>query len=224
VGIPEQPSAEEQAGAVAEATAGITNEVSASSTASTDGQDAQQKLVVDEFAALPEPEHAFRDHNSGYRQRKIPGWFGAMWDRNYTPQWFVRAMGPFGPRLVNGYIKNRMAHLPDEEREYLRDYTYHISSAPGSSEYSLAAILAPGAYARNPLKDRLPGLKMPTTFIYGEKDWMDYRHAVRLQPNMQVETQVIIIPHGGHHMYMENPEAFAESMQAEMEKSEQMST
>ncbi|RKP27054.1 Alpha/Beta hydrolase protein, partial [Syncephalis pseudoplumigaleata] len=175
VGIPEHPSAAEQAGAAAEATAGISS--------------------------------------------KIPGWVSTMWDRNYTPQWFVRAMGPFGPRLVSTYVQNRMAHLPDEDRADLQDYTYHISSAPGSSEYSLAAILAPGAHARRPLKDRLPGLRMPTTFIYGEKDWMDYRHAVRVQPRMQVETEVVRIPYGGHHMYMENPEAFAESMQAEMEKS-----
>ncbi|KAI8055918.1 Alpha/Beta hydrolase protein, partial [Syncephalis plumigaleata] len=229
VGIPEQPSVAEKVGAAAEATAGIANEVSAtsappsveavaatSSIIDNDQAEQQNLMVVDESDDLPEPEHEFQRPNSDNRPRKIPGWVSTIWDRNFTPQWFVRAMGPFGPRLVNTYVQNRMAHLPDEDRADLRDYTYHISSAP--------AILAPGAHARHPLKDRLPGLKMPTTFIYGEKDWMDYRHAVRLQPNMQVETEVIRIPYGGHHMYMENPEAFAEAMQAEMEKSEQMST
>ncbi|KAI9597197.1 Alpha/Beta hydrolase protein [Syncephalis fuscata] len=216
VGIPEQPSETEQAGAAAEATAGMANEVSKT----VDLVDDDTANSTNQLDDLPPPKHEFQGRHPNGPPRKIPGWVSTMWDRNFTPQWFVRAMGPFGPRLVSTYVQNRMAHLSEEDRADLQAYTYHISSAPGSGEYSLAAVLAPGAHARRPLKDRLPNICMPTTFIYGDKDWMDYRHAVRAQPHMKVETEVVRIPNGGHHMYMENPEVFAETMQTEMEKAE----
>jgi hypothetical protein len=53
--------------------------------------------------------------------------------------------------------------------------SYQISSSPGSGEYALAAILAPGAYARKPLFHRLAQLKMPTVFIYGDQGKLDNR-------------------------------------------------
>ncbi|RKP05635.1 Alpha/Beta hydrolase protein, partial [Thamnocephalis sphaerospora] len=200
VGIPEQPSEEERA--------------------DPDATDAASAISQDRmYDTLPPPRSEFQ--RNGGPPRKIPGWVRSVWDNNYTPQWFVRASGPFGYRLVRFYVNHRMAHLPEEDRADMHDYTYHISSASGSGEYALSAILAPGAHARRPLRDRLSGLRMPTTFIYGEIDWMDYRHAVRAQPTMQVETEVVRIPLGGHNMFLENPEAFDEAMRAEMRKAEQ---
>lgn len=94
---------------------------------------------------------------------------------------------------------------------------YQISSSTGSGEYALAAILAPGAYARKPLFHKLAELKMPTVFIYGEKDWMDFRAAEKAKKFMKVPVKVIRVPEGGHHMYLENPKVFNEAVRAEME-------
>ena len=43
-----------------------------------------------------------------------------------------------------------------------------------SSEHCLAHILAPGAYARMPMVERMAPLRMPVSFIYGATgiDWM----------------------------------------------------
>lgn len=95
-------------------------------------------------------------------------------------------------------------------------HRYNITSSTGSGEFALAAILAPGAYARKPLFHRLSGLKMPTIFIYGEQDWMDYEAAEKAKKFMKVPVKVIRVPEGGHHMYLENPEFFNEVVRAEM--------
>ena len=42
----------------------------------------------------------------------------------------------------------------------------------GGSDAAITVILKPFAYAWNPLVDRLPLLKIPINFFYGETDWM----------------------------------------------------
>ncbi|KAI9256114.1 Alpha/Beta hydrolase protein [Helicostylum pulchrum] len=150
-------------------------------------------------------------------RRKMPSWATYLWDRNVTPMSIVRMAGPFGPGLVHTYTSRRFAHLNEAEQHDLYDYTYQISSSTGSGEYALAAILAPGAYARKPLFHKLAELKMPTVFIYGEQDWMDYRAAEKAKKFMKVPVKVIRVPEGGHHMYLENPKVFNEAVRAEME-------
>ncbi|KAI8086614.1 Alpha/Beta hydrolase protein [Halteromyces radiatus] len=147
--------------------------------------------------------------------RRIPSWARYLWDHNITPMSIVRMIGPFGASLVNTYTSRRFAHLTTEEQHDLYDYIYQITSSTGSGEYALAAILSPGAYARKPLFHRLAKLKVPAVFIYGTQDWMDYQAAEEASKKMQVSTKVIRTP-GGHHMYIDDPEAFNRVMVEEM--------
>ncbi|KAF9936977.1 hypothetical protein BGZ65_001907, partial [Modicella reniformis] len=130
------------------------------------------------------------------------------WERNITPQSIMRFSGPFGPSLVAAYTSRRFSFLEEDELRDLNNYIYHISSKSGSGEYALSTILAPGAYARWPLMDRLKDLKMPTVFLYGESDWMDYRAAEKARKTMSVPTALKRIPNAGHHLYLDNPPAF----------------
>jgi cardiolipin-specific phospholipase len=159
-----------------------------------------------DYDGLEEPTTEFRP--AGAPRRKMPGWIGHVWDWNLTPQWLVRASGPLGSRLVGGYVQRRMNHLPEEERATFHKYMYHITTLSGSGEYSLAHLLAPGAFARKPLMTRLANVRVPVTFIYGELDWMDYRHAAVASKRMDVPTKIERIPAGGHHMYLENAAEF----------------
>lgn len=81
-----------------------------------------------------------------------------LWDANVSPFSIVRWAGPLGPRLVSGWSSRRFAHLPAEEAAALHDYSYSIFRLRGSGEYALAYILAPRAYARNPLIRRIQGV------------------------------------------------------------------
>jgi cardiolipin-specific phospholipase len=87
------------------------------------------------------------------------------WERNITPQSIMRFTGPFGPSLVAAYTSRRFAYLEEDELRDLNSYIYHISSKSGSGEYAMSTILAPGAYARWPLMERLKEIKMPTVFL-----------------------------------------------------------
>lgn len=97
-------------------------------------------------------------------------------------------------------------------------FRYNITSSTGSGEFALAAILAPGAYARKPLFRRLEGLKVPTVFVYGDHDWMDYKAAVKAKEFMKVPVKIFRVSDGGHHMYLDNPEEFNKIIREEMQE------
>jgi len=100
-----------------------------------------------------------------------------------------------------------------------KDYVYHTCAGSGSGEYALGSILAPGAWARKPLDQRLHHLKMETIFLYGDTDWMDYRNALKAVKKMNVPRKVIVVGNAGHHIYLDNPTGFNDTLIAEMNSS-----
>lgn len=145
--------------------------------------------------------------NKAVTGHKIPSWLSMLWNRNWTPQTIIR--GPFGKRLSNLYIDSRFASLPEAERKCLATYFHSISKAPPSGEYALAALLAPGAWAREPLHHLMGDLRMPCVFAYGEWDWMDKRGAIDAGKTMKVPTKIVEIKSSGHQMFLDNIEAFS---------------
>ncbi|KAF2651203.1 alpha/beta-hydrolase [Lophiostoma macrostomum CBS 122681] len=139
--------------------------------------DPKDMAVANEFtqdaAATTNPANAPKDNNNFMNQRKKgegsdkdeqprrrrPAWFTYLWEANMvSPFSLVRWSGPLGPRLVSGWTSRRFSHLPEEEAKALHDYSYALFRQRGSSEYALSYILAPGAFARNPLIRRIQGV------------------------------------------------------------------
>ncbi|KAJ4294890.1 hypothetical protein N0V88_005129 [Collariella sp. IMI 366227] len=136
----------------------------------------------------PPPPPLHRHHPP---KRPIPGWLVWLWDANVSPFSIVRLSGPLGPRFVSGWTSRRFNHLPTDEKDALHTYAYTIFTQRGSGEYVLPYVLAPGAYARSPVINRIqdvgrqtvqpatettPAVRetgLPIVFMYGENDWMD---------------------------------------------------
>ncbi|EGO59218.1 hypothetical protein NEUTE1DRAFT_60430 [Neurospora tetrasperma FGSC 2508] len=134
-------------------------------------------------------------------RRPIPGWISWLWDANVSPFSIVRMTGPLGPRFVSGWTSRRFNHLPPDEKEALHTYSYSLFRQKGSGEYVLPYLLAPGAFARSPVINRIQDVGrqiitqssspsssastpeqpaapvreagFPIVFLYGENDWMD---------------------------------------------------
>lgn len=145
-------------------------------------------------------------------------WKGAvvnhLWESNFTPQKIVRGLGPWGPNLVRRYTGARFGGyssgggLTNEESKLLTDYVYHTLAAKASGELCLKYIFSFGAFARSPLLQRAPEWRVPTTFIYGFDDWMNYQGAVEARKNMKVPCEIIRVPQGGHFVFIENASGF----------------
>lgn len=145
-------------------------------------------------------------------------WKGAvlnhLWESNFTPQKIVRGLGPWGPNLVRKYTSARFGSyasgelLNEEESKLLTDYIYHTLAAKGSGELCLKYIFSFGAFARKPLLHSSSEWKVPTTFIYGKEDWMNYQGAQEARKNMKVPCEIIRVPQGGHFVFIDNPSGF----------------
>ncbi|KAI6688311.1 hypothetical protein NL676_025139 [Syzygium grande] len=145
-------------------------------------------------------------------------WKGAimshLWESNFTPQKLVRGLGPWGPDLVRRYTSARFGSysdgsvLTEDESKLLTDYVYHTLAAKASGELCLKYIFAFGAFARSPLLHRASEWKVPTTFIYGVQDWMNYQGAQEARKQMEVPCEIIRVPQGGHFIFIDNPTGF----------------
>ena len=98
----------------------------------------------------------------------------AAWEGGVTPGSVVRCFGPVAPGQAAFYAEKRFRDgigLTKAEQGAFGSYVYHILAQDGSGEFALPKLLAPGAWAREPLLPALAALKAPVTFIYGEQDW-----------------------------------------------------
>lgn len=138
-----------------------------------------------------------------------------FWGLGCTPMSVLRSLpSSRGKKLVDGYVYNRLKGLSDEDKESLAGYFFSINSLPGSGEYCLHEILKVGAYARAPLVDRIPNLRVGggVGFVYGSHDWMDVDGGLQVQEVMEASKggdggcEVRVVEGAGHLLMLENPE------------------
>ncbi|WFD25529.1 hypothetical protein MNAN1_000489 [Malassezia nana] len=140
-----------------------------------------------------------------------------LWDHNVSPFGLLRMTLGLGPMLMGSYTRRRFGALDDHEMHMLHAYCHGIFTARASSEHCLSDLLAPGAYARRPMVHRMAPLRMPISFFYGDRDWMDEeggRMAQRLLSQAgHRQVNVSIVPNAGHHVYLDHVAAFNEHLQ-----------
>ncbi|WVW86617.1 hypothetical protein I302_108670 [Kwoniella bestiolae CBS 10118] len=143
-------------------------------------------------------------------RRNMMKFFTWGWERGMSPFSILRSVGPFGPLWVGKYSSRRFAAQSEDDVRDLHSYIYGTSIMKGSGEYCISHILAPGAYARIPIIDRINRLKVPVTFMYGDNDWMDVKggeDSVKLLlESGNTASSCHTIPKAGHHLYLDNPE------------------
>ncbi|WWC93086.1 uncharacterized protein L201_008051 [Kwoniella dendrophila CBS 6074] len=151
-----------------------------------------------------------KKREESFVRRSMMKFFVWGWERNLSPFMFLRSAGPWGPLWVGKYSSRRFAAQSEEDVRDLHQYIYGTSIMKGSGEYCISHILAPGAYARIPILDRINRLKVPVTMMYGDNDWMDVEgghasvKALKEAGNQNASCHVI--PKAGHHLYLDNPE------------------
>ncbi|KAK1296660.1 hypothetical protein QJS10_CPB15g00570 [Acorus calamus] len=158
------------------------------------------------------------EHKSEWLTKFRASWKGVilnhLWESNFTPQTVIRGLGRWGPAMVRKYTSARFGShsigdiLTEEESSLLTDYVYHTLAAKASGELCLKYIFSFGAFTRKPLLHSAADWKVPTTFIYGHQDWMNYRGAVDARKDMKVPCEIIRVPQAGHFVFIDNPSGF----------------
>ncbi|KAL1648508.1 hypothetical protein SLS58_002263 [Diplodia intermedia] len=202
-----------------------------------------QNIALDSSADISPSSVQQTDDNNRKPLRQTPKWLVHLWEANISPFSIIRMAGPLGPRLTSGWTSRVFSHLPQNEALALHDYSYSLFRQRGSGEYALAHILAPGAFARDPLINRIhkigrqEGEKgVPVTFMYGDHDWMDVNGGRAAEKIIKAESakalegksddekrkdngdaKVVVIEKAGHHLYIDNPERFNRVIDEELQ-------
>ncbi|KAK8079749.1 Alpha beta hydrolase [Apiospora hydei] len=151
------------------------------------------------------------------KKRPYPGWLVWLWDANVSPFSIVRS-------LANG----RGANTPR--------LCLLVVPAKGSGEYALPYLLAPGAFARRPVINRIqdvgrqvitpesessPAVKetgFPLSSCMERTTGWTRRGTDEEKRKENGSAKVVIIKKAGHHLYLDNADDFNEVMKAEMEE------
>ncbi|KAJ7133960.1 alpha/beta-hydrolase [Mycena crocata] len=145
-----------------------------------------------------------------------------LWEWGWTPFHIARCTLFWGPLLVGWYALTHFSGLTDEERRDLYDYILNITLAKGSGEYCIAHLIPLSSYARMPLIDRMAALKIPITFVYGDRDWMDAEGGAQCIENLRkagnTEARSVIVENAGHQVYFDNPAAVNELVVRELDR------
>ena len=145
--------------------------------------------------------------------------FRWAWNKGVTPGMIIRFFGPLGPSMCSKYTRSRFASidrgwthgecLPEETIDSFSEYMYHVLAQKGSGEHALRYLLAPGAWAHVPLQSRMDELDIPLTFIYGQKDWMNWKAGDSIcKSKGEGIAQLYRIDKSGHYTFLDRPNDF----------------
>lgn len=143
-------------------------------------------------------------------RRTLFGTFRRLWRSAVTPQSIVRAGGSaVGRPLLTKYVTARFPWMDGPSSAATAAYLYELFSAPVGSEAAIVRLLRPGLYAYRPAVEWIPSLRMPTTFMYGDGDWMDWRGGAAAVAAMPPGLgEVLNVPAAGHFLFVENADDF----------------
>lgn len=152
-----------------------------------------------------------RPEPTSQRRGLVASSFSALWRSGMTPQTALRVLPqPMARSICRGYISMRYTcSLSDAERELMTEYYLRLSTAPAASERAVTTLLQPGAWAKVPLIKRLSGLRGPVAFVYGDRDWMDWRMGERARQEMKGPTKLFRVRDADHNVFVDNAEGFA---------------
>eukprot|EP00240_Pyramimonas_obovata_P006065 CAMPEP_0118936688 /NCGR_PEP_ID=MMETSP1169-20130426/20024_1 /TAXON_ID=36882 /ORGANISM="Pyramimonas obovata, Strain CCMP722" /LENGTH=322 /DNA_ID=CAMNT_0006880031 /DNA_START=347 /DNA_END=1315 /DNA_ORIENTATION=- len=138
-----------------------------------------------------------------------------MWGMNYTPQYILRLMGPWAAEKAHAAVDRRFGDaMTADEKRLACDYLLNLALLAPAGEYSLHAfarvLTSPkfGLYAREPLRKIIMHTATPTTFIYGDNDWMYHPQVAQIVAANHEQVAAHTIAGAGHHVYLDQPARF----------------
>lgn len=182
------------------------------------------RLILISPAGVPHEDPSIRK-DIPMKFKLLISFASGLWRFGITPPSFVNSLPESkGRNMVSGYVERRLPAITcAEERASLAEYLYLNAILPASGADSLNKILKPMAYAKKPIVDRIPLLKVKDiAMIYGQNDWMDPSASTSVQRRCEElkregkedapTVSVYGVKHAGHLLMLENWEEFNNAM------------
>ena len=198
--------------------------------------DRVERLVLVSAVGVPEPPSELAE---AHRRAPLPFriLLGA-WAGGWSPFSFAK-LG-LANVMLGRYVQFRFAERswvlkPELQAYFVGSWTAGDTSAGGTAHSTL---LVPGglgelAYARTPMgPSRIPSLKVDLTAIYGEHDWMDWRHMAKVRSAIEQaraaaghegpRIEIFHVADANHNVQVDNPLGFVDAVMASGQGKRQM--
>uniref|UniRef100_A0A0K0DUQ4 AB hydrolase-1 domain-containing protein n=1 Tax=Strongyloides stercoralis TaxID=6248 RepID=A0A0K0DUQ4_STRER len=151
------------------------------------------------------------------RHINVPAWMKAVGTvlSLFNPLSTLRASGGLGPYLIQKMRPDLGHRYGTEDPFSIYNYIYQCNARNPTGEVAFKNMMSSFAWAKRPMIHRFENLdsNVPVTFIYGSKSWIDPAPAYDIQCNRTKSyTDVIIINHAGHHVYVDNVSEFNDTI------------
>lgn len=166
-----------------------------------------QQLILVSPVGLPVPPPI--NSQARTRGRQWPSWFKNLmvwfWNRHITISNLLQFFGLLAPYLAFYLLRKRFLHVKQSHMTHFINYTYYLNSIHAPGQKALNILLAVGAWAHLPLLPRLKEIHIPTTFLYGEKDWMEAECGHEIVEGLKARglpAHCLIVERAGHQLAM----------------------
>ncbi|KAI5952107.1 hypothetical protein KGF57_004199 [Candida theae] len=146
-----------------------------------------------------------------------------LWENNKSPFDLLQKTGPFYSKLISYWSFARFRNLAGSHDTMdliykLHGYSFSIfNQYQSSGELAITKLINHEILAKLPLCDRgfvdlVVDNGINTLWVYGDKDWMnskggEYIYKKIVEKNDAI-TKFEIVQDAGHHIYLDNPQAF----------------
>jgi len=157
------------------------------------------------------------------------GFMQKMMYKVYDKFLHEKKMNPFSLLIFKEYfIKKKFAGkrigMEEKEAEIAAKYLSSTLDKNESGERAVGVLLRFARYSNHPICDILHeirekrGFDFPIVVIYGEKDWMDFNHSLKVNREMNLHLEITFIPDCDHQIILQNPRGLADKMLADLDK------
>lgn len=130
----------------------------------------------------------------------------------------------FKDYFIKKKFQGKRLGLNEEEGEYAAAYLCSTLDKEECGERAVGVLLRFARYSRYPISQILDeikkagGLKYPIVVLYGEKDWMDYRHAIQINNELNINVEIDFISNCDHQIIFQNPKGLAQRLLVDLDK------
>lgn len=125
---------------------------------------------------------------------------------------------PFKETVLKKKFSGERINLGELEAKYASKYLAAALKQKTSGEVIVGKVLRFARYSNQPIsewlksrKDKDP-LTVPVIVLYGEKDWMDFNHSLKINKEWKLGTHIAFINDCDHQIILQNPKGLVERM------------